>query len=84
MFKRIWQKIFGKKPLKVKCGNCQRYNPNQGVCSITVLKEGEYLELLVKKTDDCHWLKFQEEVRKEDPSFTLPLENVAMPKPDNT
>lgn len=79
MFKRIWQKLFGKKPLKVKCGNCQRYNPYQGVCSITVVHEGEYLELTVNKNDDCHWMKYEEEERKKDPSFRLPLEIIAKP-----
>ncbi len=37
------------------CKNCILYNPKERVCGVTVLQEGEELELMTRPDDKCHW-----------------------------
>ncbi len=59
------------------CKNCKLYNPVESVCSVTVLHEGEYLELKVRPNDRCWWDKMAQELSLLDGEETfLPIEEV--------
>jgi hypothetical protein len=54
------------KKIRKICKNCKLYNPVEGVCGVTVLHEGEYLELKVKPNDRCWWEKMEHELTMMD------------------
>ena len=59
------------------CKNCKLYNPEEGVCGVTVVYGGEYLELKVKPNDRCHWLRAEQELAMLDGEDTeLPIQQV--------
>lgn len=62
---------------KKVCKNCAMYNASEGVCMVTVVHAGEYLELKVKPNDRCHWLKMEQELAMMDgEDTTLPVQQV--------
>ena len=53
------------------------YNAKEGVCNVTVIHAGEYLELQVKPNDRCHWLKAEQELSLLDgEDTTLPFQQI--------
>jgi hypothetical protein len=55
------------------------YNAEEGVCNVTVVHAGEYLELKVKPNDRCHWLKIEHELSMLDgEETTLPVQQVSI------
>lgn len=63
--------------LRKICKNCQLYNEKEGVCGVTVVYAGEYLELKVKPNDRCHWLRSEQELAMLDGEDTeLPIQYV--------
>ncbi len=50
------------KKIRKICKNCKLYNPEESTCSVSVIHEGEYLELKVKPNDRCWWLKMEQEL----------------------
>ena len=46
-----------KKKIKHICQNCKLYNPEEGVCSVTIVLEGEKYEITTEPKDSCHWEK---------------------------
>ncbi len=66
-----------KKTVRKICKNCKLYNPEEGTCGVTVVYAGEYLELKVKPSDRCHWLKVEQELAMMDgESVELPIQQV--------
>lgn len=54
------------KSVKKICKNCRLYNPQEGVCAVTVMHGGEYLELKVKPNDRCWWERMEQELATLD------------------
>jgi hypothetical protein len=50
------------KRIRKICKNCKLYNAAEGVCGVTVLHEGEYLELKVRPHDHCWWERMSGEL----------------------
>lgn len=46
------------------CGECLLYNKEEGLCGVTVLHQGEYVQIGVKPTDRCHWQELGIEVQE--------------------
>ncbi len=66
-----------KKAIKKICKNCRLYNPEEGVCGVTVMHEGEYLELKVRPNDRCWWEKMEQELATMDGEDTeIPIQQV--------
>jgi hypothetical protein len=61
----------GDKYIQKICNNCQLFNPVDNVCGVTVIYGGEYLELMVKPTDRCHWERVERELSREFSEETL-------------
>ena len=56
------------------CKNCSLYNPNTSTCDVTVIHEGEYLELTVRPYDRCWWERMEQELATLDGEEThLPI-----------
>ncbi len=67
------------KKIRKICKNCKLYNPIDSVCSVTVLHEGEYLELKVRPNDRCWWEKMSQELSLLDGQDTfIPIEEVVI------
>jgi len=48
-------------PLHI-CRNCALWNPHERVCTVTMLHEGEELELQTEPDDPCHWERVGKEM----------------------
>lgn len=46
------------------CGKCLLYVKEEGMCGVTVLHQGEYLQIGVKPEDKCHWQALGIEVQE--------------------
>ena len=46
------------------CKNCGLYNRAEGICGVTVIKEGEYLEVSTNPEDRCLWEEMGVEVEQ--------------------
>lgn len=55
-----------KRTIRKICKNCKLYNPDEGVCGVTVLHEGEYFELKVRPNDRCWWERMEQELAMLD------------------
>jgi len=65
------------KKIRKICKNCKLYNPEEGVCGVTVMHEGEYLELKVKPHDRCWWLRMGQELSMIDGETTeIPIQEI--------
>ena len=66
-----------KKSVKKICKNCGLYDPQEGVCGVTVIHEGQYLELRVRETDRCWWDRMEQELSAaEGEDVELPVREV--------
>ena len=66
-----------KKTIRKICKNCKLYNPEEGVCGVTVVREGEYFELKVRPNDHCWWEKMEQELSMMDGEDTdIPIQQV--------
>lgn len=67
------------KKIRKICKNCKLYNPVEGVCGVTVMHEGEYLELKVRPSDRCWWERMEQELAMIDGEETpIPINEVRM------
>ncbi len=65
------------KKIEQICKNCKLYNPEEGICRVNVIMEGEYYELPVKPNDKCHWQGLEKELsEKFGERFELPIQQV--------
>lgn len=46
-----------KKKIKQICKNCKLFDPEEKICKVTIIQDGEYWELPTKPEDECHWIK---------------------------
>jgi len=60
------------------CKFCELYHPQEKVCDITIILEGEYMELETEPNDHCHWERVNEEMGinifeqvKKSPKFKI-------------
>lgn len=59
------------------CKNCLYFNKEKSICNITIIHEGEYYELPVLPTNECYWLKLENELsQKFDEKFELKINEV--------
>jgi len=66
-----------KRTIRKICKNCQLYNPTEGVCGVSVLHEGEYLELKVKPNDRCWWDRMEQELAMLDgEDVEIPIQQI--------
>lgn len=40
-----------------RCKYCKLYNKEEKTCEITIIHQGEYLEITAQPDDWCHWEK---------------------------
>lgn len=68
-----------KRKIRKICKNCKLYNQQEGTCGVTVIHEGQYLELKVKPNDRCWWNKMEDELSMLDGEETfIPINEITV------
>ncbi len=51
-----------KKEIEHICNNCVLYNPQEKICTVNIMYQGEPFELETKPGDRCHWERVGKEM----------------------
>jgi hypothetical protein len=58
----LYKNMKRKEPLR--CKNCKLYDKKEGVCTVTVVRDGEKFELPTRPNDECFWEKNGVEIQE--------------------